>query len=185
MLAAYFVVNGAKALKDPKPYAAEQERFAETVVPLVRKVSPEVSTAIPKDPATLARLTGGLRVAGGAAMITGKGRRLGAGLIALSMLPQLTGFSAKGLTAEEKTAMRGELLKNMGLLGGALIAAGDTEGQPGLAWRAQDSAHKLSRTVGQTRRSLGKDAELTRLQLARSVDRAKLAMAQQAKERAH
>lgn len=186
MLAAYFVVNGVKAVKDPAPYAADQERFARTVVPLARKVAPdEVATAIPDDTEKLARVTGGLQVAGGVAMITGKGRRLGAGLIALSMVPQVMNFSAKGLTVEQKAAARSDLLRNVALLGGALIAAGDTEGRPGLTWRAQDSAHKLSRSVGQTRRSLGKDAELTRIQLARSVERAKHAVAQQAKDLTH
>jgi uncharacterized membrane protein YphA (DoxX/SURF4 family) len=186
MLAGYFVVNGVKALKDPTPYASDQERFASTVVPLARKVAPaDVATAIPEDAETLARITGGLQVAGGTAMIIGKGRRLGAGLIALSMVPQLIGFSAKGLTPEQKALARDTLLKNIALLGGALIAVGDTEGRPGLAWRAHDSATKLSRNVEQKRRALGKDAELTKLQFARSVDRAKHAVAQQAKDLTH
>lgn len=186
MLAGYFVVNGVKALRDPEPYTAEQERFANTVVPLARKVAPdEVASVIPEDAATLARITGGLQVAGGLAMISGFGRRLGAGLLAASMVPQLVGFSAKGLTTEQKAAARSELLKNVALLGGALIAAGDTEGRPGLAWRAQDSAHKLSQSVAHTKKSLGKDAELTKLQFARSVERARHAVAQQAKDLTH
>lgn len=186
MLAGYFVVNGVKALKNPEPYAAEQERFAATVVPLAKKVAPnEVAEALPEDTETLARVTGGLQVAGGLGLISGKGRRLGAGLIALSMVPQLMGFSAKNLTATEKGLARNELLKNVALLGGALIAAGDTEGRPGLAWRAQDSAAKLSRSVDHTRKQLGKDAELTKLQLARSVDNVKHKVALQAKDLTH
>lgn len=186
MLAGYFVVNGVKALKDPAPFAAEQERFASTVVPLARKVAPaEVATALPDDAETIARITGGLQVAGGIGMILDKGRRFGAGLIALSMVPQLMGFTAKGLTPEERALARNELLKNVALLGGALIAAGDTEGRPGLAWRAQDSAAKLSRNVDHTRRSLTKDAELTKLQLARQMDNVKHKVALQAKDLAH
>ncbi|WP_432557938.1 DoxX family protein [Granulicoccus sp. GXG6511] len=185
MLAGYFVVNGVKALKDPAPYAAEQERFASTVVPLARKVAPEVATSLPQDTETYARVAGGLQVAGGLGLISGKGRRLGAGLIALSMVPQLMGFSAKGLTPEEKALARNDLLKNVALLGGSLIAAGDTEGRPGLAWRAQDSAAKLSRSVDHTRRALSKDAELTKLQLARQVDNVKHRVALQAKDLTH
>lgn len=186
MLAGYFVVNGVKALKDPAPYAAEQERFASTVVPLARKVAPEeVATMVPEDTETLARITGGLQVAGGLGLITGIGRRLGAGFIALSMVPQLVGFNAKGISPEAKAAARNELLKNVALLGGALIAAGDTEGRPGLAWRAQDSAAKLSRNVGRTRKSLTKDAELTKLQLARQMDNVKHRVAMQAKDLTH
>lgn len=186
MLAGYFVVNGVKALKDPALYATDQERFASTVVPLAAKVAPaEVATALPQDPETLARINGGLQVAGGLSMITGKGRRLGAGLIAASMIPQVMGFSAKGLTPEEKALARNELLKNIALLGGSLIAAGDTEGRPGLAWRAQDSAAKLSRNVDHTRKSLSKDAALTKAQLARQVDNVKHRVALQAKDLTH
>lgn len=186
MLAGYFVVNGAKAIKDPEPYAAEQERFAHTVVPLAKKFAPaEVATSLPQDTETLARITGGLQLAGGVGMILGKGRRLGAGLIALSMAPQLMGFSAKGLTAEEKHLARQDLLKNVALLGGALIAAGDTEGRPGIAWRAQDQAAKLSKSVGHTRKAIGKDAELAKLQLGRSVDNVKHRVTLQAKDLTH
>lgn len=186
MLAGYFVINGAKALKDPAPYAVEQERFASTVVPLARKVAPaEVATALPDDTETLARISGGLQLAGGVGMILGKGRRFGAGLVALSMVPQLMGFSAKGLSAEERSLARNELLKNIALLGGTLIAAGDTEGRPGLTWRAQDQAAKLSKSMGNTRKSLGKDAELARLQLGRSVDNMKHRVALQAKDLSH
>lgn len=190
MLAGYFVVNGVKACKDPAPYAAEQERFAATVVPLAKKVAPDqVASYVPSDTATLARVTGGLRVAGGLGMISGKGRRLGAGLIALSMVPQLVGFTAKGLTPAEKGEARNELLKNVALLGGTLIAAGDTEGRPGLTWRAQDSAARLSKNAGRTRKALKKDlkkdAELTRLQLARQVEQVKHKVALQAKDLTH
>lgn len=186
MLAGYFVVNGVKALKDPELYAAEQERFASKVVPLARKVAPaEIATALPDDTETLARISGGLQVAGGVGMILGKGRRIGAGFLALSMLPQLVGYSTKGLPPQERSAARNELLKNIALLGGALIAFGDTEGRPGLTWRAHDQAAKLSKSVGHTRKSLGKDAELARLQLGRSVDNMKHKVALQAKDLAH
>ena len=43
-----------------------------------------------------------------------------------------------------------QFLKNLGLLGGLLLAAVDTEGKPGLAYRAHlasDSAHRAVRTT--------------------------------------
>ena len=51
-----------------------------------------------------------------------------------------------------RAQQRTQFLKNLGLLGGLLLAAVDTEGRPGLAYRAHmvsDSAH---RTARQTRR---------------------------------
>ena len=38
-------------------------------------------------------------------------------------------------------------LKNLGLLGGLLLAAVDTEGKPGLAWRAQRAAKDARRAA--------------------------------------
>lgn len=175
LLAGYFVVNGAKALKDPSPYAAEQEKFASTVVPLAKKVAPaEVATAIPTDTATLARISGGLQVAGGLGLIFGRGRRLGAGLLAASMVPQLMGGGAgQGASLEQKVAARNDLLKNLALVGGALIAAGDTEGQPSIAWRAQDQANRIGRRVEKARAQLEKDAEVSKREARKRLKRAR------------
>jgi hypothetical protein len=40
---------------------------------------------------------------------------------------------------------RTHFLKNLGLLGGVMLAAVDTEGRPGLAWRARRAARDAKR----------------------------------------
>lgn len=184
MLAGHFVVNGVKALKDPSPYAAEQEKFASTVVPLAKKVVPaEVASAIPTDTATLARISAGLQVAGGLGLIFGKGRRLGAGLLAASMVPQLmSGGAGQGASPEQKSAARNELLKNLALVGGALIAAGDTEGRPSIAWRAQDQASRIGRKVEKAKAQLEKDTELSKRQVRKQFKQARRDAKKQVKE---
>ncbi|NNG18891.1 DoxX family membrane protein [Naumannella sp. ID2617S] len=184
MLAGYFVYNGAKALKDPSPYLEGQEKFARTVVPLAKKVAPaEVATAIPTDASTLARISGGLQVAGGLAMVLGKGRRLGAGLVAASMVPQLLSSGpGQGATSEQKAAARDGLLKNLALIGGALIVAQDTEGQPSLAWRAQDQASRISRKVEKAKAQLEKDVDVNKRQARKQLKQARKAARKQVKE---
>ena len=35
-------------------------------------------------------------------------------------------------------------MKNLGLLGGLILAAVDTEGRPDLAWRAKQAGHQMA-----------------------------------------
>jgi hypothetical protein len=58
-------------------------------------------------------------------------------------------------------------LKNLGLVGAALLAAVDTAGQPGLAWRAGHLAQDTRRNF----QSLGKGANKTVGQTAKTVGR--------------
>ena len=47
-------------------------------------------------------------------------------------------------------------LKNLGLLGGLILAAFDTEGQPSLGWRAKRQARELETTIGVGRAKVGR-----------------------------
>src|SRR4051794_12733033 len=88
MLASYFVVSGVKAIKDPAPLVPAAEPLADRFVPLVKQYAPEqFANLIPEDAATLVRVNGAAQVLGGLALATGKGRRMGALLLAASILP--------------------------------------------------------------------------------------------------
>ena len=92
-------------------------------------------------------MDGALQIVGGLALATGKGRRMGAWLLASSLLPNTIAkhpFWSRS-DPEEKAADRSAFLKNVSLLGGVIIATGDTEGKPSLAWRAQKGGHRLPR----------------------------------------
>ncbi|GAB3623346.1 hypothetical protein GCM10027418_14280 [Mariniluteicoccus endophyticus] len=175
MLAGYFVVNGAKALREPEAYAADTERFANTVVPLAKKVAPpEVATSIPEDAVTLARISGAAQVLGGLGLMTGKGRRLGASALVAAMVPQLMASNpVKGQSSAERQANRNEMLKNFALTGAALLAAQDTEGKPSLSWRAQDQSRRIARSVEQTRKQLESDATKSSRQVRRELKKAR------------
>jgi uncharacterized membrane protein YphA (DoxX/SURF4 family) len=45
---------------------------------------------------------------------------------------------------QSRSQQRIHFLKNLGLLGGLILAAVDTEGRPGLAWRAKQTQHRLA-----------------------------------------
>lgn len=148
LLASYFVVSGLKAVKDPAALVPDAEPLTDRLVPLVKQYAPaQIANVIPEDTATLVRINGALQLAGGLALASGKGRRVGALLLAVSLVPSTLAkhpFWTRD-TAEERAIDRSQFLKNASLLGGVLIAAGDTEGRPSLAYRAHSGGQSLAK----------------------------------------
>ena len=143
MLAAMFVVGGLDQLKHPG-------RKADTARPLVEKLAPAVG--LPDDTELLVRANGIAMVTAGSLLALGRLPRLASGVLAATVLP--TTLAAHPFWSEKDPEVRAQqrvqFLKNLGLLGGLLLAAVDTEGKPGLAYRAHmvsDSAHRAARTT--------------------------------------
>ncbi len=159
MLASYFIVNGVKTFRNPDPLVPGAEPVADRVVPLVKKYAPQqVATVIPEDTASLVRANGAAQVLGGLALASGKGRRLGAVLLAGSLVPSTLArhpFWSR-TDPEERALDRSQFLKNVSLLGSVLLAAGDTEGKPSLAYRAQRGGHSIAKETRKARKSLAK-----------------------------
>jgi uncharacterized membrane protein YphA (DoxX/SURF4 family) len=156
MLASYFISSGVKAVRNPAPLAPLAQPLAEKVVPLVKKYAPaEVGHYVPEDPTTLVRLNGALQIAGGLALATGRGRRVGALLLAGSLIPStLAKYPFWSQTGDEAAASRSHFAKNVSLLGGVLLASRDTEGKPGIAWRAQAGGHAIAKSTSRTTKKL-------------------------------
>ena len=156
MLASYFVVSGIKAVRDPESQVSAAEPLVDSVVPQIQRLAPDqVADLVPTDARTWVRINGVLELAGGVALATGKGRRLGAALLALSLVPTTIGKYPfwKRHDPAERAADRDHFLKNLSLLGGVLIASRDTEGKPSLGYRA----HKGSRALVKNTNSLAAD----------------------------
>jgi uncharacterized membrane protein YphA (DoxX/SURF4 family) len=170
LLASYFVVSGVKALRDPEALVPVAEPIADKFVPLVKEYAPaQVASVIPEDAKTLVRVNAAAQVVGGLALATGKGRRIGSLLLAGSLLPStIAKHPFWSRTDPDQKAMdKNQFLKNISLLGGVLIAAGDTEGRPSLAWRAQKGSAAISRGTRRQSKRVAKSAhELTDSALA-------------------
>ncbi len=156
MLASYFITSGVKAVRNPAPLAPLAEPLATKVVPFVKKYAPdEVAAFVPEDPQTLVRINGALQIAGGLALATGRGRRVGALLLAGSLVPStLAKYPFWSLSGEEAAAARSHFAKNVSLLGGVLLASRDTEGKPGIVWRAQAGGHAIAKSTSRTTKKL-------------------------------
>jgi len=156
MLAATFIVQGFRAVRNPDPLVPRAKPFTDQLVPTVKRMVPDqVAQRIPENPRTLVRLNGVLHLAGGLALATGKWRRAGATILAASMVP--TTLAGHAYWEEDDPTQRmGQqvhFLKNLGLLGGLLLAAVDTEGKPGLWWRTRHGVRHARRKAQPSRPS--------------------------------
>ncbi len=159
MLSSYFVLSGIRAIRNPEEFVADAQPVADRLVPAIKRYAPaEVGGFVPEDTATLVRVNGAVQVAGGLAMATGKGRRLGAGLLALSMIPSTLArhpFWTRD-DPQQKAHDRHQFVKNVSLLGGVIIAARDTEGRPGLGWRAHEGRELVAKRGRRARKTAKK-----------------------------
>ncbi len=155
MLASYFVLQGAKTLRDPEPSAAEAKPVADRMVPMLEKYAPQV----PTDTRTLVRINAGIKVGAGLMLATGRLPRLSALALAASLVPSTLAAHRfwEADDPAEKSRQRTDFVRDVGLAGGLLLAGVDTEGRPGLRWRAGRAASDTRRAARTARR----EAKLT------------------------
>ncbi|MGM9474282.1 DoxX family protein [Pseudarthrobacter sp. YS3] len=141
MLASSFVAAGLDKLRNA-------DDTAQQLSPLLKKAA--ASLPFRTDERTLARVIGGTQVGAGVLFGLGKFSRLSATLLTvISLLNTFVEWrSADISTKAGREARRNQLLKNVSLSGGALLASVDTAGKPGLAWRAEHLAADARKTTG-------------------------------------
>ena len=145
MLAAIFVTSGLDALLHP----AERAKIA---APLVTKLSGPLN--LPDDPELMVRANGATMVAAGTMLGLGTFPRVAAMALAGALVP--TTYTAHAFWTITDPAVRAQqkvhFLKNVGLLGGVLLAAVDTAGKPGLAYRTRQAQSDARRQATSTKR---------------------------------
>jgi uncharacterized membrane protein YphA (DoxX/SURF4 family) len=154
MLASVFVLSGIDALRDPERRA----EGAGKVAPMVRRLVPQ----LPADTVALVRINGAVQLAGGLLLGAGVFPRLSAAALAATLVPTTL---ARHRFWEEtdpvlRRLQRQHFMKNVGLLGGLLLAAVDTEGKPGLAWRTRHASSDLQRSARRVTNRARREAEL-------------------------
>ncbi len=142
LLASIFVVGGWDALWNPAGKAKKAEAVTE---PLSESVGVDQLNA-----ETLVRVNGAVQIAGGVLLAVGKYRRIAALALIGSIVP--TTYAGHRFWEESDPTTRAQqkmhFLKNLGLLGGLILAAFDTEGEPSLGWRAKRQARELETAIG-------------------------------------
>lgn len=142
LLASIFVAEGIGAVRDPGPRAKAAQAVT---VPLARQFP-----SLPDDPEQLVRLNGAVQVGAGVLLAVGRFRRLAAVALIVSIVP--TTYAGHRFWEEDddisRAQQRAHFLKNVGLLGGLVLAATDTEGAPSLGWRARRRAADVGAALG-------------------------------------
>ncbi len=165
MLASMFLVGGVNALKNAEASAAKARPVTDRLVPLARKAAP--SAPIPQDPKTLVRINAVVQLVAGAALATGRAPRISSTVLAASLLPTTMAGHRFWEETEPKAKanQRVHFFKNVSMLGGLLLAGVDTEGKPGVAWRASHAAGTARKESRRLIRSARREAKLAAAQI--------------------
>ncbi|GAB2726237.1 DoxX family protein [Nocardioides pakistanensis] len=160
MLASMFVIGGVNSLKNAEWAAQAARPVTDKMVPALQRVMPSA----PSDPKTWVKINAATHIVAGLGLATGRAPRLSALALAATVTPTtIAGHpfwqeSDPQAKAEQKT----HFFKNLSMLGGLLIAAADTDGRPGLAWRAKHAAADVRREAKHVRKAAKREAKLAR-----------------------
>jgi uncharacterized membrane protein YphA (DoxX/SURF4 family) len=147
LLAAIFVAGGFDAVRNPEGKVPKAKAVTE---PLREQTG---MSAL--DTTTVVRVNGLVQVIGGILLATGKFRRPACVVLMGSLVP--TTYAGHRFWEETDETVRSQqrmhFLKNLGLLGGLILAAVDTEGAPSLGWRTKRRVHQTQDAIlsGRTR----------------------------------
>lgn len=139
MLASIFIIQGYQTMRRP-------ERVVKQAEPVVNSLA-TLADIIPADTEQAVRINGAVQLAAGSLLAVGWLPRISALAIAATLVP--TTVAGHRFWEEEEPERRGEqrihFLKNLAMLGGLLVAAGNTSGRPSSAWRARQRVRSAQR----------------------------------------
>jgi uncharacterized membrane protein YphA (DoxX/SURF4 family) len=160
MLASIFVTSGIRVLFNPDGPAEAARRLTDRAGPLLEKVDPR----IPTDARSLVQIKAAADVAAGVALATGHLTRPAALVLAAGLVPTtVAAHPLWGVPKEERGKQEVQFFKNLGLLGGLLLAAVDTEGRPGLRYRTSHAVDRSQRSVKRKVKAAKRDARIAAL----------------------
>jgi uncharacterized membrane protein YphA (DoxX/SURF4 family) len=159
-------VGGIDSLTHASGKEPKAGKVTDQVPTLAEKIAPGLP--VPTDPATLVRINGGVQVVAGLALATGRMPRISALVLAASLAP--TTYAGHPFWEEKdkaaRSAQRTQFFKNLSMMGGLLLASVDTEGRPGVAWRARRAARDVRREARQLAKQARAEARVARAHLS-------------------
>jgi uncharacterized membrane protein YphA (DoxX/SURF4 family) len=167
MLSAVFIGQGIETLRNPKVTLDASQ----TAVAALRALPEPVRSKIPSDPETAARINATVQIGGGLLLATGKLPRIASAALAFTVIPSSLGGHLFWTESdpELKVQKRRDLLTDLSLLGGLIIAAADTAGKPSLGWRGRRAASRISEAVSAALPLDGSDDSLLDSELAERI----------------
>jgi putative oxidoreductase len=141
LLASSFIYGGIDTLRNPKSRVPGATPIVEQITEAADKQLP---IQVPRDVEQWVKIDAAVKVGAGSLFALGKFPRLSALLLTGSIVPTtLAGHRFwEHDDPQERFGQLSHFLKNLGLLGGLLIAAVDTEGKPSVGFRAKRTAER-------------------------------------------
>jgi uncharacterized membrane protein YphA (DoxX/SURF4 family) len=145
LLSAAFIGQGIETLRNPK---VTIDAVQPTVTALQTLPEP-VGSKVPTNAETAARINAAVQVGGGLLLATGRLPRVASAALAFTVIPGSLGAHLfwNEDVPEVKAQKRRDLLTDLSLLGGLIIASADTAGKPSLGWRGRQAASRLSEAL--------------------------------------
>jgi putative oxidoreductase len=143
LLASSFIYGGIDTLRNPQSRVPGATPIVEQIADVADKQLP---VEVPKDVEQWVKIDAAVKVGAGTLFALGKLPRLSALLLTASIVPTtLAGHRFwEHDDPKERFGQLSHFLKNLGLLGGLLIATVDTEGKPSMGWRAKRTAGRAA-----------------------------------------
>jgi uncharacterized membrane protein YphA (DoxX/SURF4 family)/gas vesicle protein len=167
LLSAAFIGQGVETLRNP----AVSLEATEPTVAALRQLPEPYGDKVPSNPETAARINAAVQIAGGALLATGKAPRIASVALAFTVIPGSLGGHLFWTESdpERKAQKRRDLLTDLSLLGGLIIAAADTAGKPSLGWRGRQAAERVSEAVSSALPLTGSDDSLLDSEFAEKI----------------
>ena len=180
LLASSFIWGGIDTLRNPQSRVPGARPVVEAITDQADKQLP---VQVPRDVEQWVKIDAGVKVGAGALFALGKFPRFSALLLAGSTVPTtLAGHRFwEHDDPKERFGQLSHFLKNLGLLGGLLLAAVDTEGKPSVGYRARRAAHKAAESTEKNLAKAQKAAAKAQKNAAKQASEAKKQAKKQAK----
>jgi uncharacterized membrane protein YphA (DoxX/SURF4 family) len=161
LLSGIFLASGLKALAGAGGLVPKAKRVTDPMAPVLEKID----SRLPTDPETLVQINAVVQVGGALLLALGHFTRPAATMLAASLIPTTIAghpfWTVKD--PEERQRQQVQFLKNLGLFGGLLLAAADTEGRPGVRWRAEHLASDVADRVRRGAKTAKREAKIAML----------------------
>lgn len=145
LLSATFISGAASTLVRPGPAAERAKWLSERLTARLGGIAPW----LPTGPAAVARANAAVQLGAAVLLASGRAPRLAAAVLAGSLVPGTVARHPFRRTADptERGDQTQRFLTDLGLLGGLVLVMVDTQGRPGLRWRAEKAAGRAARRI--------------------------------------
>ncbi len=167
LLSAAFIGQGVETLRNPKVTIDA----AQPTVTALQTLPEPFGSKVPSNAETAARITAAVQVGGGLLLATGRWPRIASAALAFTVIPGSLGAHLfwNESDPEVKAQKRRDLLTDLSLLGGLIIASADTAGKPSLGWRGRQAAGRISEAVSAALPLDGSDGSVLDSELAERI----------------